>query len=231
MNLILSEASSHGLAVIEDAAQAIGATTPDGRQAGTLGLAGCFSFFPSKNLGGVGDGGMVVTGDQDFCERVRILRVHGGRPKYYYSVLGGNFRIDAIQAAVLRVKLPHLPGWSEERRRNADLYRTLIREAGLDEWVELPEDVAGHIYNQFVLRTERRDELRTHLKDRGVGTEVYYPVPLHVQECFRYLGYSDGDLPQAEAAARETLALPIFPELTRAQQEYVVGSISEFYAA
>ena len=231
MNLILSEASSHGLAVIEDAAQAIGATTPDGRQAGTLGLAGCFSFFPSKNLGGVGDGGMVVTGDQDFCERVRILRVHGGRPKYYYSVLGGNFRIDAIQAAVLRVKLPHLPGWSEERRRNADLYRTLIREAGLDEWVELPEDVAGHIYNQFVLRTERRDELRTHLKDRGVGTEVYYPVPLHVQQCFRYLGYSDGDLPQAEAAARETLALPIFPELTRAQQEYVVGSISEFYAA
>lgn len=218
-----------GIPVIEDAAQAIGARDQIGNVAGSMGMMGCFSFFPSKNLGGFGDGGMVVTSDPALAERLRILRVHGMEPKYYHQVVGGNFRLDALQAAVLRVKLPFLDGWSAARRRNADRYRTLLHEAGLAGSVVPPEDVPGHIYNQFVIRASRRDQLQAYLRSHAVGTEIYYPVPLHRQACFADLGYGTGSLPEAERAAAETLALPIYPELTAEQQEYVVDRIAEFY--
>lgn len=226
---VMEAAREHDLTVIEDAAQAIGSHDDQGRQAGSVGHYGCFSFFPSKNLGAFGDGGMVVTDDEAHAEMVRRLRVHGGKPKYYHGVVGGNFRLDAIQAAVLRVKLPHLKEWTEERRANADLYRELFREADL-QGITLPEDVPGHIYNQFVVRVgERRDALRAFLSDNGIGNEVYYPVPLHLQKCFANLGYRKGDLPHAERAADQTLALPIYPELTDEQQRYVVEKIAEFW--
>jgi dTDP-4-amino-4,6-dideoxygalactose transaminase len=224
---VMEAAAAHGLTVIEDAAQALGARDGAGRAAGTIGHMGCFSFFPTKNLGGFGDGGMVVTSDAELAETLRTLRAHGSRPKYYHRVVGGNFRLDALQAAVLSVKLKHLSSWTKARRMNADRYRSLFAEMGPMDRIALPEDVPGHIYNQFVIRLERRDDLRALLTERGVGTEVYYPVPLHLQECFRPLAYRSGDFPQAEAAARESLALPIYPELLEGQQRYVVSQIAE----
>jgi dTDP-4-amino-4,6-dideoxygalactose transaminase len=229
MDPLLEIASQRGIPIVEDAAQALGAHDPKGRRAGTIGHIGCFSFFPSKNLGAFGDGGMVVTGDTALAQKVRVLRVHGAQPKYYHQLVGGNFRLDALQAAVLGVKLPYLPQWALARRQHADTYRRLFADAGLETLVALPEDVAGHVYNQFVVRVPRRDELQAHLRARGVGTEVYYPVPLHLQECFRDLGHRAGDFVYAEAAARETLALPVYPELTFEQQQHVVASMTEFY--
>jgi dTDP-4-amino-4,6-dideoxygalactose transaminase len=227
MDPILDVAKAHGLAVIEDAAQAIGARDDRGRIAGTIGTVGCFSFFPTKNLGGFGDGGMVTTNDADLAERMRILRVHGSKPKYHHALVGGNFRLDALQAAVLRVKLKYLAGWTKARRDNAEQYRNLFEEHGLRS-VVLPEDRPGHIYNQFVVRCQDRDRLQTFLGERRIGTEVYYPIPLHVQACFDDLDYRAGDLPEAEAAAREALALPIYPELERHAQDYVVREIAAF---
>ena len=229
MDPVLAVANKHGIAVVEDAAQAIGAKDGSKRSAGTIGSLGCFSFFPSKNLGAFGDAGMVVTNDSELAETVRVLRVHGGKPKYHHGVIGGNFRLDALQAAVLRVKLKYLSGWTESRRRNAARYREYFSEAGLIEQIGLPEDSPGHIYNQFVIRCAQRDQLQDYLRRRGISTEVYYPIPLHLQKCFADLGYKDGDFPQAEAAAHEALALPIFPELTDAQQGYVVDEIKAFY--
>jgi dTDP-4-amino-4,6-dideoxygalactose transaminase len=210
--------------LIEDAAQAIGSEW-EGRRAGSVGHFGCFSFFPSKNLGAAGDGGMIVAQDAALADRVRLLREHGARPKYYHALVGTNSRLDALQAAILRVKLRHLDRWSEARARNAALYDQLFEGARVGRpW----RDPRGrHIYNQYVLRVQRRDALRTHLADRGIGTEIYYPVPLHRQQCFATLGYAEGDMPQSEAAARETLALPIYPELTEEQLRYVAATVRE----
>ena len=230
MDEILKLAGERNLSVIEDAAQAIGAVDDQRRSAGTSGSMGCFSFFPSKNLGGFGDGGMVVTNDAALAETLNVLRVHGGKPKYHHQVVGGNFRLDALQAAVLRVKLNYLPLWTEARRQNAQRYRELFAEAGLLEHIQLPEDVSGHIYNQYVIRCPARDRLQVYLGKQGVDTEVYYPIPLHLQDCFLSLGYGRGDFPRAERAAREALALPIYPELPEEQQRYVVAQIREFYA-
>ncbi|PIQ98078.1 MAG: transcriptional regulator [Nitrospinae bacterium CG11_big_fil_rev_8_21_14_0_20_56_8] len=231
MDAINRAAKAHGLSVIEDACQAIGARYK-GRRAGALSDYGCFSFFPTKNLGGLGDGGMVTLGDPELFEKVRILRVHGSEPKYYHKMIGGNFRIDAIQAAGILAKLPFLERWTEKRRTNAKLYDRLFRDRGLDGKVGLPpEKVAGHVYNQYVIRAgSHRDALRTYLQKNKVMTEIYYPVPLHLQECFRYLGYGKGDFPEAEKAASETLALPISHELTPPQQEHVVNAIADFYS-
>lgn len=229
LDLVLEIAKKHGIAVIEDAAQAIGARDRQGRQAGTIGTIGCFSFFPSKNLGAFGDAGMVTTNDEELAERLRILRVHGGKPKYYHQMVGGNFRLDALQAAVLRVKLPHLPTWTKTRRANAARYQKLFLETTLVRWVIPPEDTCGHIYNQFVVRLPERDHLKLFLEERGVETEVYYPMPLHLQECFRSFGYHKGDFLQAESAAREALALPVYPELAENQQMYIVDQIRAFY--
>jgi len=230
MQTLLEIAEGKGIHVIEDAAQAIGARDYNGRQAGAMGVMGCFSFFPTKNLGAFGDGGMVITNDDKIAETLRAIRVHGAEPKYHHRLVGGNFRLDALQAAILRVKLKHLTGWSEARRNNADRYRSLFQEMKLSKCVSLPEDSAGHIYNQFVARFPDRNQLKVFLLERGVETEVYYPIPLHLQECFVYLGYQEGDFPQAEAAARESLALPIYPEITEQEQRYVVEKIREFYS-
>lgn len=218
-----------GIPIIEDAAQAIGAFTEEG-PVGGLAAVGCFSFFPSKNLGAFGDGGLVTVADPSLAEKVRVLRVHGAQPKYFHSVIGGNFRLDALQAAVLRVKLPHLESWTEGRRRNAALYDELFAAAGLPEaLLRPPRRVApGHIYNQYVIRSSRRDELREHLRGQGVATEIYYPRPLHVQECFAYLGHQEGDFPAAEQASREVLALPIFAELGEERLRRVGGAVVEF---
>ncbi len=237
-------AARHGLPVIEDAAQAIGAeyawppasgSSGRRRRAGAMGAVGCFSFFPSKNLGGAGDGGMCVTDDARLAERLKALRVHGSRKKYYHEEVGINGRLDALQAAVLRVKLRHLEAWHAARARNADRYRRLFREAGLAAPagpVTLPSDGAPHrhVYNQFVIRVPRRDALVAHLHEAGIGCEVYYPVPLDRQACFAHLGYPEGAFPESERAARETLALPIYPELTEAQQAEVVEAIAGFFA-
>lgn len=231
MDGILAVAREHGVPVIEDAAQAIGAFDAQGRKAGAVGDMGCFSFFPSKNLGGFGDGGMTVTEDEELAHRLRMLRMHGMEPKYHHSIVGGNFRLDALQAAVLRVKLRHLDGWSAGRRRNAARYTRLFAEADLLGSVVPPADEAGHIYNQFVIRVQRRDELQAFLRQHRIGTEIYYPVPLHMQECFRDLGYGAGSLPHSEAAAAETLALPIYPELDDEQLRHVVATIADFYHA
>ena len=228
MRSIVEAARAKGIHVIEDAAQAIGAMEK-GKAAGTMGDIGCFSFFPSKNLGAFGDAGMVITDDPAMAEKLRILRVHGSKPKYHHGVIGGNFRLDALQAAILSVKLKYLPRWSEMRRNNATRYRRLFNEFKLATYVRLPEDVPGHIYNQFVVRLPDRDRLKSFLKTMDVETEIYYPMPLHLQDCFAELGYRSGDFPHAEAAARESLALPIYPELTDEQQRYVVSQISQFY--
>ncbi len=228
MDPLLEAARRQGVAVIEDAAQAIGACDEQGRNAGTMGRIGCFSFFPSKNLGAFGDGGMVVTNDEALAESLRTLRVHGSKPKYYHRIVGGNFRLDAIQAAILRVKLRYLPEWTSARRTHAERYRGLFKEVGLLDGLTLPQDTRGHIYNQFVIRVPDRDRLQAFLKDREVGTEVYYPLPLHLQQCFANLGYGKGRLPHAERAALDSLALPVYPELTEAQMEYVVDQIAQF---
>ena len=230
MTEILQIASRYGLPVIEDACQAIGAEY-GGRRAGTMGDLGCFSFFPSKNLGGAGDGGMVVTTSDELAGRVRLLRTHGAQPKYYHAVVGFNSRLDEIQAAILRVKLAHLETWSLARNNNAATYEELFQEAGLNGKVKVPACAAGrtHIYHQYVIRCSKRDELQAFLKSSGIGTEIYYPVPLHEQECFRYLGYAPADMPRSRAAAREVLALPVYPELTREQIACVVATIAEFY--
>lgn len=231
---IMEVARDRGLVVIEDAAQAIGAEL-GGRRAGSVGQYGCFSFFPSKNLGGFGDGGLVTTNDPELAERLRLLRAHGAKPKYHSRVIGGNFRLDAIQAAVLRVKLRHLEAWTEGRRRNAALYRTLFdrRPAAPARAVALPPDIKGrrHIYNQFILRTAERDGLRTHLGEAQIGTEIYYPLPLHLMDCFAYLGHHAGDFPESERAAHETLAVPIYSELTGDMQRRVVETIGEWQRA
>jgi dTDP-4-amino-4,6-dideoxygalactose transaminase len=216
--------------VVEDACQAVGSKR-GASCAGTMGRVGCFSFFPSKNLGGAGDGGMVITRDQELADRIRLLRNHGAEPKYYHAIVGFNSRLDEIQAAVLRVKLPLLDEWIDARRRNAADYDLLFRQVGLEGYVQTPEELAGnrHIYHQYALHCRRRDDLRAALQARGVGTEIYYPVPLHEQECFRSLGYAADDCPNAHRVAKETLALPIYAELTHAQREYVVQSIAGFY--
>ncbi|HYY96000.1 MAG TPA: DegT/DnrJ/EryC1/StrS family aminotransferase [Pyrinomonadaceae bacterium] len=250
MDPIMELASRHNLTVIEDAAQAIGSEYK-GRRAGSIGHFGCFSFFPSKNLGGFGDGGMVTANDPELADRVKLLRNHGYRPKYYNKVVGGNFRLDAIQAAVLRVKLKYLDGWTEARQRNAARYRDLFNEAELSVNTDAQSPAAGkgsplagvagvvlpfeaperrHIYNQFVIRGDRRDELMAFLKARKIGTEIYYPVPMHQQECFANLGNKAGDFPESERAAAETLALPIYPELTAEMVQAVVGAVADFYA-
>jgi dTDP-4-amino-4,6-dideoxygalactose transaminase len=230
MDPILEVAHGHNVLVIEDAAQAIGAEYK-GRRAGSMGEMGCFSFFPSKNLGAFGDGGMVTTSSHTLYEKLKMLRVHGSHPKYYHQLIGGNFRLDALQAAVILVKLRHLDGWTSARRENAKHYHELFRQPGLEGKIVLPVAKYGrHIYNQFVIAVEsRRDELRRFLTEGGVGSEVYYPIPLHLQPCFEYLGVEKGDFPRAERAADRTLALPIYPELTGEQRGFVVDTIKTFY--
>lgn len=228
MDAVMAAVRGRDIAVIEDAAQAIGAFDHAGRKAGSVGGMGCFSFFPSKNLGGFGDGGMTVTDDEGTASRLKMLRMHGMEPKYFHAMVGGNFRLDALQAAVLRVKLRHLDDWSAARRRNAGLYRDLLDEGGVLDRIGVPADEPGHIYNQFVIRTPDRDGLQAALRAGGVGTEIYYPVPLHLQECFGGLGYPPGSMPNAEAAARETLALPIYPELREEQIDHVAAVIIAF---
>lgn len=232
MDPLLEEAGRRGIPVIEDAAQAIGASYKS-RPAGGMGTLGCFSFFPSKNLGAFGDAGLLTTNDADLAARARLLRVHGMEPKYYHHLVGGNFRMDALQAAVLRVKAPHLAAWTEARRLNASRYARLFRDRGLLDRIVLPVEPAGsrHIFNQFVIRVPERDALRQHMDARKIGTEIYYPVPFHEQPCFAGLRYTRGDFPHAERAARETLALPIYSELTPEQQETVVDAIAEFLHA
>ena len=232
MSSINDIASAKNIAVVEDAAQAIGAEN-EGRRACSMSDVGCLSFYPSKNLGGLGDGGMMTGNDDELEQKLRALRVHGSEEKYYHKYVGLNSRLDGFQGATLRVKLPHLESWTEGRRTNAARYRELFTDAGLTEHVTLPTERVNnrHIYNQYVIRAPdgRREELRTYLTSRDIGTDVYYPVPLHLQECFQYLGYRQGDLPESERAARETLALPVYPELTQEQQEYVVGCIADFF--
>jgi dTDP-4-amino-4,6-dideoxygalactose transaminase len=226
MDPILETARRSGIAVIEDAAQAIGATYK-GRPAGSMGAAGCFSFFPSKNLGAFGDAGLLTTRDEALAREVRLLRNHGAEPKYIHTRIGGNFRLDALQAAVLRVKLPHLDGWSARRRENADRYDRLFRESAAADRITLParDPDCRHIFNQYVIRLPARDAVRARLDAAGIGSEIYYPVPFHLQACFAPLGYRKGDFPVAEAAAAETLALPIYSELTEAQQREVVTAV------
>jgi dTDP-4-amino-4,6-dideoxygalactose transaminase len=231
MDAIAEIAREFGLPVVEDAAQAIGAERPMGRRAGGIGEIGCLSFFPTKNLGAFGDAGMCVTSDDALAARLRVLRVHGGERKYFHAVIGGNFRLDEIQAAVLLVKLPHLEDWHRARQRNASYYDAAFRAAGLAARVVTPtaRPDGRHIYNQYVIRVPDRDRLRAYLAECGVGTEIYYPVPLHMQECFAYLGYRPEDCPEAARAANETLALPIYPELSEQQLQHVVDSIATFY--
>lgn len=222
-------ADAKGLRIIEDAAQAIGARSASG-SVGGLGAYGCFSFFPSKNLGAFGDGGLVTTTDADLADKARVMRLHGAQPKYFHALVGGNFRLDAIQAAILRVKLPHLDSWTEGRRKNAERYDQLFADADLSpEQLTTPKRVEqGHIYNQYVIRTGRRDELKAHLGEKGIASMIYYPRPLHLQECFADLGYTKGDMPAAERACGEVLALPIFPELGEERLRRVVETIVGF---
>lgn len=242
MDPIINIARRHNLTMIEDAAQAIGAEYK-GKKAGSLGHIGNFSFFPSKNLGGYGDGGMAVTNDKDLYEKLNILRTHGSKPKYYHKIVGGNFRLDALQAAVLLIKLKHLDDWSQKRRENAEYYDRKFKDSSLTEngHISLPIPVYKnngdrnyHIYNQYTIRIQDsnlRDKLRTYLKESGIGSEIYYPLPLHLQECFQHLGYNKGDLPESEEAAASVLSLPIYPELTRTQQDHIVQKLTEFFKA
>jgi len=240
MDAINALARQHGLIVIEDACQAIG-SEHQGRRTGACGVYGCFSFFPTKNLGGAGDGGLITTGDAARAAKLRALRNHGMEPKYHHQFIGGNFRLDALQAAVLNVKLRHLDAWTAARRHNAARYNKLFSAAGLaPQFVTLPTTPCGeagqpdseachcHVFNQYIIRVPQRDELRAFLAGRGIGTEIYYPVPLHLQECFRYLGHRPGAFPESERAAAETLALPIYPELADEQAACVVAAIGEF---
>lgn len=250
MTEIMNIAREHNLYVVEDAAQAIGTQYKDGKYVGTIGDLGCFSFFPSKNLGAFGDGGIVTTNNKELADKVKILRNHGAEPKYYHKIIGGNFRLDAIQAAVLNVKLPYLDSWSEKRRQNANFYTKLFIEKNLAEeegkrinnWLNdkkkkviLPKAIYKnsslknyHIFNQYIILVEKRDELRNYLAEKEIGTEVYYPVPFQRQECFRNLNYNDNDFPNSNFAAEHSIALPIFPELTNEQLEYVVYNINDF---
>jgi len=247
MESIMKIAKEKNIFVIEDAAQAIGTEYKDGKCVGTIGDIGCFSFFPSKNLGGYGDGGLVTTNNDELAHMLRIKRVHGGEQKYYHKVIGGNFRIDALQSAVLKVKLPHLDKWSEKRRANADYYTELFVKSGLAEdtgeinfdernpvllpkavYKNLPNVKNYHIYNQYIIRIQKRDELKKFLTENEIGNEIYYPVPFHQQECFVNLNYNTGDFPEAEKASLTSLALPVYPELTKEQQEFVVQKIKEF---
>ncbi len=232
LNPILDLAEDRGLAVIEDAAQAIGAKYCD-RYVGTVGTYGCFSFFPSKNLGGAGDGGLVTTEESGLADKLRLLRVHGTAQKYHHEILGVNSRLDALQAAILRVKLRYLAGWTSSRQLHADRYRGLFEEANLGDRVKVPAvppSAFVHVYNQFSIRCHERDALREFLRSRQIPTEIYYPLPLHLQPAFAYLSYSRGQFPQAELASQDVLALPVYPELTESQQHAVVNAISEFYA-
>jgi dTDP-4-amino-4,6-dideoxygalactose transaminase len=222
MGPIMEVAKKHTLAVIEDAAQSI-TSTYKGKKAGSIGTAGCFSFFPSKNLGGIGDGGMVVTNDKQLYDRLLIMRNHGSNPKYYHKYIGGNFRLDPIQAVALLVKLSYLDKWSEARRRNAVYYDKKFTGTAVKTPYISPDCVS--IYNQYVIRVPKRDELIKLLRDKNIGCEIYYPVPMHLQECFKYLGYRQGDFPEAEKAANEVLAIPIYPELTDAMKDYVAETI------
>jgi dTDP-4-amino-4,6-dideoxygalactose transaminase len=247
MEPLMKIAKEKNIFIIEDAAQAIGTEYKDGKCVGTIGDIGCFSFFPSKNLGGYGDGGLVTTNNDELAHMLRIKRVHGGEKKYYHKVIGGNFRIDALQSAVLRVKLPHLDKWSEKRRANANYYNELFIKSGLAEdtgkinydeknqvllpkpvYKNLPNVKNYHIYNQYIIRTQKRDELKKFLTENEIGNEIYYPVPFHQQDCFLDLNYKTGDFPEAEKASQTSLALPIYPELTKEQQEFVVHKIKKF---
>jgi len=227
MGAIMKISHERRVPVIEDACQAIGALCK-GAAAGSMGAVGCFSFFPTKNLGGCGDGGMLTTGDKRLAENLALLRVHGARQRYYHDVMGINSRLDAIQAAVLNVKIGHLPEWNEERRRRAAYYSEGL--SGIDE-VTVPHITDGntHIFHQYVIRVPRRNELKAFLHESGIGCEIYYPVPLHMQKCFSFLGYREGDLPEVERAALETLALPVYPEIPREQQDYVIERIGDFF--
>ncbi len=234
---IMAIAAKAGVPVVEDAAQAIGATYKS-RLTGGIGTFGCFSFFPSKNLGAFGDAGLLTTNDAPLAARARQLRTHGAEPKYYHHIVGANFRMDELQAAVLRVKAPHLSAWTEARRLNARRYAKLFQDAGLTGRaggvvlpIESPSSSSRHIYNQFVIRVQGRDELKRHLDERGIGNEIYYPVPLHLQPCFAGLGHRAGDFPEAERAAADSLAIPIYGELTLAQQQAVVDAVAEFIGA
>jgi len=232
MDRILEIARHYHLPVIEDAAQAIGAEDSKGRRACSTGTVGCLSFFPTKNLGAFGDAGMCVTNDERLASRLMKLRVHGMEPKYYHELIGGNFRLDEIQAAVLNVKLPHLDAWSTARARNAAFYDAAFARAGLGTHVRTPPGApagARHIYNQYCIRVERRDQLRHQLAEHGIGTEIYYPLALHMQQCFAYLGHAPEDFPESLRATRETLALPIYPELAKSQLQYVVDTIAGLF--
>ncbi len=231
MDSLVEIGNAHGIPIVEDACQAIGAEQ-QGRQAGSLGLAGCFSFFPSKNLGAFGDAGLVTTNSDALAHELRLLRNHGAEPKYFHSRIGGNFRLDALQAAVLRVKLPYLGEWTEARRANARRYDELFAAAGISGLV-LPTETPGyrHIFNQYIVRVPHRDRVRGYMTEHGIGTEIYYPVPFHLQECFAPLGYSQGDFPHSEAAANSTMALPIYGELTLEQQQAVVATLGEALTA
>ncbi|MZH03665.1 MAG: DegT/DnrJ/EryC1/StrS family aminotransferase, partial [Nitrospinae bacterium] len=230
MDPILQLADKKGLVVIEDAAQSIGSEYK-GKPAGSMGSMGCFSFFPAKNLGGFGDGGSVTHHSKVLYEKLKIVRVPGSEPKYYHKVMGGNFRLDALQSDVVRAKLHLLEEWTEKRRKNAQTYHQLFKESAMTPFVQLPPEVfPRHVYNQYVIRVgNRRDELRAFLNGKRIGCEIYYPVPLHLQDCFNSLGYKSGDFPESEKAAGETLALPISHEVSRAQQEYVVAMIQQFF--
>lgn len=226
----MDELSKYGIPIVEDAAQAIGAED-GGRRAGAMSEIGCFSFYPSKNLGGMGDGGMMTTDDEQLANKLKALRVHGSKERYYHKYVGLNSRLDGFQGAVLRVKLKHLDSWTNKRQTNAANYQRLFENAGLTEQIILPFERPNvrHIYNQYVIRVPKmRDELRRFLTENEIGTDIYYPVPLHLQECFAYLGYRENDFPESEKAARETLALPIFPELSAQQQEFIVEKIAQF---
>ena len=231
MDPLMTIAKQYHLKLIEDAAQAIGTEYRGGVRAGSMGDVGCFSFFPTKNLGAFGDAGLCTAQDPDLAERMRVLRVHGGKPKYFHAEIGGNFRIDELQAAVLRVKLKFLDEWTAGRQRNAAVYDAAFGAAAFAEKLQTPKALPGyrHIFNQYVVRVRNRDALRDFLGKQGIGTEIYYPVPLHLQKCFAYLKYRLGDFPESERAADETLALPIYPELNPQQLEYVISKVGEFY--